>query len=134
MKRQADLEALVREAIDCGFRLHKELGPGLLEFVYEVLLEAALKDRGLRVQRQMVVPITFNGVVIDKAFRLDILVEDCLPIELKSAERPSAVHSKQLLTYLRILELPLGLLMNFGMPTFKEGVQRVANGYKEPVR
>ncbi len=125
MQRNDELEEIVRTVIDCGFLLHKQLGPGLLESVYEVLLEASLIDRGLQVESQVSVPITFKGITIDKAFRVDLMVEGRLPIELKSTERHSAVHLKQLLTYIRILELPLGLLINFGLGTFKEGAHRV---------
>lgn len=125
------IEALAKDAVDCGFKLHKEIGPGLLESVYEVLLAAALRDRGLSVERQVPVPIRYNSVVIDNAFRVDLLIEKTLVVELKSTERDSALHPKQLLTYLRLMDLPLGLLMNFGQETFKQGVQRVANNYRE---
>jgi GxxExxY protein len=118
--------------VDCGYRLHKELRPGLLESVYEVILAEALRQRGLFVERQVPVPIRYNGVVVDNAFRVDLLVERLLVIELKSTERDSALYPKQLLTYLRLMDLSLGLLMNFGQETFKQGVQRVANNHGEP--
>jgi GxxExxY protein len=124
------LEDLARRSIDCGFRLHNELGPGLLESVYEAVLAAMLVDCGISVARQVAVPIRYNGVVIDNAFRADLLVEGRLLIELKSTERHSPVHAKQVLTYLRLMNLPLGLLMNFGQATFKEGVSRIANNYR----
>jgi GxxExxY protein len=124
-----DIEELARLAIDCGFHLHKEMGPGLLETVYEVLLFEAIKERGLRAQRQVVVPIRYNGVVIDNAFKADLVIENRLVIELKSTEQFAPVHGKQLLTYLRLMDLPLGLLMNFGMYSFKDGVKRIANDY-----
>ena len=101
----------------------------MLESVYEVLLAESLKDAGLNARRQVTVPKKYNGVVVDNAFKIDLLVEDRLIIELKSVERSQPVHAKQLLTYLRLMNLPLGLLMNFGMPTFKEGLKRVANDY-----
>ena len=126
------LEELAKISVDCGFQLHKELGPGLLESVYEVLLAESLKGRGLSVKRQVPVPIKFKGVVVDNAFRIDLLVEDHLVIELKSSERDSALYPKQLLTYLRLMDLPLGLLMNFGLETFKQGVRRVVNNHAEP--
>jgi GxxExxY protein len=125
-----DIEALAKEAVDCGFKLHKELGPGLLESVYEVLMAASLQDRGIAVARQVTVPVQYQGVVLDKAFQIDLLVEGRLVIELKSTERDSALYPKQLLTYLRLLDLPLGLLMNFGQETFKQGIQRVVNNHK----
>ena len=129
MERDDDLENLATIAIDCGYHLHKELGPGLLESAYEVILERALEKRGLSVRRQVGVPITFDGVVVDNAFKIDLLVEERLVVELKSTERNAPVHAKQLLTYLRLMQLPLGLLMNFGQPTYKGGLQRVANNY-----
>jgi iron complex transport system substrate-binding protein len=126
-----ELDRLARIAVDSGFRLHKEIGPGLLESVYEILLSEELMSRGLVVRRQVSVPIRYKNRVIDNAFRADLLVEDLLLIELKSVERNAAVHGKQLLTYLRLMNLPLGLLMNFGMATFKDGLQRVANNFDE---
>ena len=124
-----ELEALAKIAVDCGFRLHKELGPGLLESVYEILLFESLKEVGVAAERQVPVPIKFKGIVIDNAFRADLVVEGRLLIELKSTERIAQVHGKQVLTYLRLMDLPLGLLMNFGQGTFKAGLQRIANNY-----
>jgi iron complex transport system substrate-binding protein len=125
------VEELARTAVDCGFRLHKEIGPGLLESVYEVLLADALQDRGLSVATQVSIPIRHKNVVIENAFRVDLLVERTLVIELKSTERDSALYPKQLLTYLKVMNLPLGLLMNFGQETFKQGIQRVVNNHRE---
>ena len=127
-----DIEEYATMALDCGFQLHKELGPGLFETVYELLLYESLVERGLFVERQKVIPITFKGRVLDEGFRADLIVEKTLLIELKSTEKHSAVHAKQVLTYLRLMQLPLGLLMNFGAPTFKEGVKRLANDYYRP--
>ena len=129
-----DIEELARIALDCGYRLHCEIGPGLLETIYEILLAEFLSERGLRVERQKIVPIVFRGKLLDEAFRIDLLVEDRLVIELKSTERHAPVHAKQLLTYLRLMDLPLGLLMNFGAPSFKEGVKRLANDYYRPLK
>ena len=125
------IEDIAKIAVDCGFKLLKELGPGLLEAVYEILLAQALRERGLLVERQVQVPIRYKGIVVDNAFRVDLLVGRMLVIELKSTERDSALYPKQLLTYLRLMDLPLGLLMNFGQETFKQGVQRVANNHHE---
>jgi len=130
MTRLEEIEAVARAAVDCGFHLHKEVGPGLLESVYHKLLIASLVDRGLVIASEVIVPITYKGVVIDNAFRADLIVENCLLIELKSAERLSAVHAKQVLTYLRLLKMPLGLLMNFEQPTFKDGLQRIVNNHR----
>ena len=124
-----EIESIARAVVDCGYHLHRDLGPGLLENVYERLLCEYLRERGLAFQCQLSVPITHKGVVIDNAFRADILVEGKLLIELKSTESHSPVHAKQLLTYLRLLDLPLGLLMNFGAPIFKDGIRRIANNY-----
>ncbi len=118
--------------MDCGYQLHRQLGPGLLESVYEILMCESLRARGLGFDRQLPVPIRFKGILIDNAFRADILVEGRLLIELKSTEAHSPVHAKQLLTYLRLMELPLGLLMNFGAASFKEGARRIANDYYRP--
>jgi GxxExxY protein len=128
----ADLEALAKTVVDCGYQLHKQLGPGLLESVYEILMCESLKERGLAFERQFAVTIKFNGIVVNNAFRADILVEGQLLIELKSTETHAPVHAKQLLTYLRLMELPLGLLMNFGAASFKEGIRRIANDYYRP--
>jgi len=126
------LEDIARISVDCGFKLHQALGPGLLESVYEVCLASSLADRGLSVERQRPIPIRFNGLQFEEGFRADILVEGMLLIELKSTERYAAVHAKQVLTYLRLMNLPLGLLMNFGAPTFKDGVRRLLNDYVSP--
>ena len=123
------LEALAKVAVDCGFRLHEALGPGLLESVYESCLSQALTRRGLSVERQRPVPIRYEGVALDEGFRLDLLVEGALVIEVKSTERFAPVHGKQVLTYLRLMDLPLGLLMNFGAYTFRDGCRRIANDY-----
>jgi GxxExxY protein len=122
------LEELAAATIDCGFKIHHALGPGLLESVYEVILADSLAERGLSVERQKPIPITFNGRFFDEGFRADLVVNGILLIELKSCERLAAVHGRQVLTYLRLLDLPLGLLMNFGGATFKEGIRRIANG------
>ena len=124
-----DLEELAKTAVGCGFRIHKELGPGLLESVYEALLANSLTRAGLFVERQKPLPISFDGVQLNEGYRVDLLVEGQLIVEIKSVDRIVPVHGKQLLTYLRLAQQPLGLLMNFGGETFKEGVRRVANNY-----
>ena len=124
---QRDIEWLAKVAIDCGFRVHEDIGPGLLETAYEAFLAAHLADQGLRVEVQKPVPVTYRGVVIRDAFRADLLVEQRLVIEVKSVERLAPVHAKQLLTYLRLMDQPLGLLMNFGADMFRNGLKRVIN-------
>ena len=123
------LEELARIIVDCGYQLHRTYGPGLLESAYELLFCAELKTRGLNLECQLRVPIEHRGVLIENAFRADILVERCLLIELKSTEAHAPVHAKQLLTYLRLMKLPLGLLINFGAASYKDGVRRIANDY-----
>jgi GxxExxY protein len=134
MSHSNDLEDIVRTVIDCGYHLHCDLGPGLLESAYELILSNLVERRGLAVRRQVPIQINYDGVVVDNAFRIDLLVEGKLLVELKSTERNSPVYAKQVLTYLRLMDLPLGLLMNFGQPTFKGGLQRVANNYFGPVQ
>ncbi|WP_420606248.1 GxxExxY protein [Novosphingopyxis sp.] len=123
------IENLAKIAVDAGFHIHRDLGPGLLESVYEAVLASELERRGLKIDRQRPVEIRYRGVVVREGFRADILVEDMLLIELKSVERMQPVHGKQVLTYLRLLDLPLGLLMNFGGATFKEGIKRIVNNH-----
>lgn len=108
-----EIEELASVAIDCGLMLHKRLGPGLLETAYERVLAHKMSVRGLSVKTQVLMPIEIDGVIVDQGFRADILVEGKLLIEVKSVERLAPVHSRQVLTYLRFMDLPLGLLMNF---------------------
>lgn len=124
----ADVEFVARRAIERGLFIHRELGPGLLESVYEAVMATGLAREGLRVERQKLVPMQFEGITYPESFRLDLVVEGTLIIEVKSTERNLPVYSKQLLTYLRLTEQPVGLLMNFGYPTFREGLKRVVNG------
>ncbi len=125
------VEELSAEVVDTAFHLHKDLGPGLLESVYETVLAKMLGKRGIQVERQKPIPIDYAGLHFDEGFRVDLLVEGILLVELKTVENLAPVHGKQVLTYLRLLRLPLGLLINFGAPTFREGVKRVVNNHKE---
>ena len=115
--------------VDAAFKLHTELGPGLLESVYQTVLSRDLTRRGLHVVSQSFVPFEYDGLRFDEALRVDLLVESQLVVELKSIEELAPVHFKQVLTYLRLLKLQVGLLINFGAPTFKEGIHRVVNKY-----
>jgi GxxExxY protein len=128
----SDVEQLAALAIQCGFAIHQDLGPGLLESCYEVLLAASLARAGLAVERQKVVDIEYNGISVREAFRADLLIERRLTVEVKAVDQLAAIHSRQVLTYLRLLDLPLGLVMNFGGGTFREGLKRVANNHKAP--
>lgn len=114
--------------LDAAFRVHQELGPGLLEFVYEGALALELANRGLKVQRQVPVPVIYNGVVFDEGLRLDLLVSDLVVVELKSVEAISPAHAKVLLTYLRFSNKKLGLIINFSQASLKQGIRRVVNG------
>ena len=124
-----DVDGLAREAVDCGLAIHRELGPGLLESVYEMVLARALEKRGIRVERQRLISFEFDGMTFEDAFRIGLLAEGKLLIEVKAVEKSSPVHAKQVLTYLRLMKLPVGLLMNFGMATFKDGLERIANNH-----
>ncbi len=123
-----DVEQLARIAINCGMRLHKRLGPGLLETAYEVILCEQLQREGLLVERQKAISIDVDGIRIADAFRVDLLVNETLVLEIKSVDRLAPVHAKQLLTYLKMLDLRLGLLMNFGQETLRDGLRRIVNG------
>ncbi len=114
--------------MDAAFQIHRELGPGLLESVYEVILARKLTDMGLVAERQVPVSIRFQDIVFDEGFRADLIVEQKIIIELKSVERLLPVHSKQLLTYLRLTGCRLGLLINFGENLMKDGFKRIVNG------
>ena len=114
--------------VDTAYHLHRELGPGLLESVYEVTLARALEKRGLNVSRQVPIPITFQGERFEEGFRADLIVENKVLIELKSVERTAPVHKKQVLTYLRLTNLKLGYLLNFGTELMKDGTTRLING------
>lgn len=124
-----DLEAISGDVIEAAIALHRELGPGLLESIYEMLLASELASRGYTVERQKPIDIEFKGSRFDAAFRIDLLVEGTLLVEIKSVERLNGAHSKQLLTYLRLTNQPVGLLINFAGETLKEGLKRVVNDY-----
>ena len=117
--------------IDACIAIHRDLGPGLLESVYELVLDGELKRRGLQVDRQVPIDIDFRGLSFPAAFRVDLMVERSLVLEMKSIEALSKAHGKQLLTYLRLTNLPVGLLLNFAGATMKEGIRRVVNDYRQ---
>jgi len=125
-----DIEELARICVDKGFHLHRDLGPGLLENVYETPLFESLRRDGIQVARQGAVTIEHEGIIVENGFRFDLLVEDKLLIEVKSTENHARVHAKQVWTYLRLMDLPVGLLMNFGMGTFKDGLKRLVINYE----
>lgn len=127
-----EIDAISAEVIDACIAIHKELGPGLLESVYELVLAGELERRGLRVDRQRPIDIVFRGTSYSAAFRIDLLVEERLLLEIKSVERLSNAHAKQLLTYLRLTSRPVGLLLNFAGAMMKEGIRRIVNDYRQP--
>lgn len=122
---------IAKQVMDAAFIIHRALGPGLLETVYEVILVKKLSEMGVAVERQVPVPIQFENIKFDEGFRADLIVEKKGIVELKSVERLQPVHSKQLLTYLRLTDLRLGLLINFGENLLKHGFKRVINGLKD---
>lgn len=123
------IDDLAQRAVDAGFKIHDEIGPGLLESAYEAMLAHLLMAEGLSVERQRIVPITFRDLKIDNGFRADLIIEGRLLVELKSVETLLPVHGKQVLTYLKLMKLPLGILINFNVPLFRQGVRRIANGH-----
>lgn len=113
--------------VDCCFKVHNQLGPGLLESVYEEVLSYELIKRGLKIERQKGIPVLYDDIKMELGFRADIIVENKVIIELKSIDAIAPVHSKQLLTYLRLTNLKLGLLINFNEALIKDGIKRIAN-------
>lgn len=118
---------IARDIVDAAFQIHTTLGPGLLESVYEAILARELTTRGLSVNRQQPVPIQYDGLSFDEGFRADMIVNDLVIVELKSVEQIAPIHKKQLLTYLRLTNKRLGLLINFGSALIKDGIHRIAN-------
>jgi GxxExxY protein len=114
--------------VDCAYKVHSRLGPGLLESVYESVLAHEIAKCGISVRRQFPIPLEYDGLFFDEGFRADLLVGELVVIELKSVEKISPVHKKQLLTYLRLSRRRLGLLINFGEGLIKDGITRVVNG------
>lgn len=124
---RSDLDDITGAIVDCSVKLHQALGPGLLESVYEAVLARDLVRRGLSVERQKVIRFEYDGMEFEEGLRIDLLVEGCVVVELKSVEQLAAVYKKQVLTYLRLMKLPVGLLLNFGAPVMKEGLYRIVN-------
>jgi GxxExxY protein len=120
-----------RIVVDAAIAVHRELGPGLLESVYELVMAYELGRRELSVRRQVAIPIQYKQMIFEEAFRADLVVEDKIIIELKSIEQVSEAHKKQLLTYLRLTGCKLGFLLNFGEALMKRGITRTANGIED---
>ena len=122
--RENEISAII---VNKAYEIHVELGPGLLEAVYEEILFHELTKAGLSVVRQKMIPVIWDGLTMDIGFRADLIVEDMVIIEIKSVEKVSPVHPKQLLTYLKVSEMKLGLLINFNERLIKNGISRIAN-------
>jgi GxxExxY protein len=122
-----ELDDITGEIVDAALKIHQGLGPGLLESVYESVLAKALEKRGLKVERQKPISFEYDNMSFDDGFRVYLLVDERIVVELKSVEKLAPVHSKQLLTYIRLMNLPVGLLLNFGASTLKEGLHRIVN-------
>lgn len=123
--------ALAKEVLDTAFAIHTRLGPGLFESVYEAVLAYELTRRGIKVRRQVPIPISCGELIFEEGFRADLLVGELLIVELKSVEALNRAHAKQLLTQLRLSNMRLGLLLNFGAPHLKDGIERIANHLPE---
>jgi GxxExxY protein len=123
-----DLNGISGLIVDAAVSVHTKLGPGLLESVYARILAHELGKRGLSVESEVPVPVVYDGLKFEEGFRADLIVENSIVVELKSVETLAPVHAKQLLTYLKLLNFRLGLLLNFGAPLLKDGIKRIANG------
>ncbi len=127
-----DIDRISAEVVDAAIHIHRELGPGLLESVYEAVLAASLARSGLKVVRQQPIDINYDEMRFEAAFGVDLIVDMQLIVEIKSVDRLAPVHAKQLITYLRLMNQPVGLILNFGGETMKEGIRRLVNNYHCP--
>jgi len=123
-----EIDSLSNKIIGAAIEVHRLLGPGLLESAYEECLSKELDIRGIKVKRQVILPIEYKGIKIESAYRLDLLVEDKIILELKSVAAIEPIHESQLLTYLKLTKLWLGLVINFNVPLLKDGIKRIVNG------
>jgi len=119
---------IAKHILDASFKIHRQLGPGLFESVYEHILEHELIKKGIEVKAQVSIPVIWEGVKMDKGFRADLIVDSKVIVEIKSIDAINPVHQKQLLTYLRLTNIKLGLLLNFNEALMKDGIQRIVNG------
>ena len=120
-------ERIAKDVVDASMKLHMALGPGLLESVYTVILQKKLQERGYKVEREVPIPVEYEGLQFELGFRADLIINGCFIVELKSVEKLAPVHAKQLLTYLKVTDIRLGLLINFGEALLKDGIKRIAN-------
>ena len=121
----SEIDCLAKEVVDAAFKVHSNLGPGLLESVYEICLAHELRKRGLKFQTQVAFPIAYDGLLLEAGLRIDLLVENQLVVELKAVETMQPVFEAQLLTYLKLTQKRLGLLINFNVPKIKDGIRRI---------
>ncbi|HHJ49859.1 MAG TPA: GxxExxY protein [Phaeodactylibacter sp.] len=124
------IEEIVKAIVNAAYDIHTRLGPGLFESVYEEILSVELEKLGLHVVRQKILPLTWEGRTLEKAFKADLVVNDKVIIEVKAVESLAPVHFKQLLTYLRVTDMRIGLLINFDQATLKGNIRRVVNNYE----
>ena len=127
MQGSDDIEGLIQLVFDCGMSIHQDVGPGLMESVYERVLADRLQRLGVKVDRQKPVHVEIDGIRYEDAFRYDLLLNDILLVEIKSIEKMGPVHAKQVLTYIRLMNLRYGLLLNFGCEVFRQGMRRIVN-------
>ena len=125
------IDSIASQIVDSAFKIHNELGPGLLESAYEACLEHELTKRGFSVERQKPQPVHYDGIVIDAGYRIDLLVNDQVIIELKAVTELAPIHQAQLTTYLKLSRKSLGLLINFNVPLIKNGIRRIANQFQD---
>jgi GxxExxY protein len=123
--------AISGQVVDAAIAVHTELGPGLLESVYEIAVAYELRQRGFQVERKIPVPVQYRGIKFDEGYRLDLVVNDIVIVEIKSMEAVTTIHRKQILTYLRLTNRPLGLFLNFNVNLMKDGISRIANGIED---
>ena len=122
-----ELEQIAKDVVNASMKLHMALGPGLLESVYTVILQKKLQERGYQIEREVPIPVEYEGLQFELGFRADLIINGCFIVELKSVEKLAPVHAKQLLTYLKVTDTRLGLLINFGEALLKDGIKRIAN-------
>lgn len=122
-----ELELIAAAIVDSGLKIHKLLGPGLLESIYEACLAQELQTRGLECKRQVSLPIVYEGITLESAYRADLIVAEAIIVEIKAVEALNSLHQAQLLTYMKLTGLKLGFLLNFNVPLFKDGIRRFVN-------
>ena len=122
-----DIEDVARQIVDAAIKVHRALGPGLLESAYQTCLTHELRKRGLRVDCEVLLPVVYDGIQLDAGYRIDMLVEACIIVENKAVEKLLPIHQAQLLTYLKLQDCRLGFLLNWNVPLMKQGIKRMAN-------